>query len=44
MKKYFLEITESALFDMKQIYFYIAHDLQAEENVKGQYINRGGMD
>ena len=37
MKQYALEITDNALFDMEQIYFYIAHDLKAPENAKGQY-------
>ena len=37
MQKYALEITDNALFDMEQIYCYIAHDLKAPENAKGQY-------
>ncbi|NBH82871.1 type II toxin-antitoxin system RelE/ParE family toxin [bacterium C-53] len=37
MKQYKVEITDKALADMKEIYNYIAIQLQAPENAIGQY-------
>lgn len=37
MKKYRVQITDKALFDMEQIYSYIAEQLQAPEAAMGQY-------
>ncbi len=37
MKQYEVQITDSALFDMEEIYNYIAHQLQAAETAMNQY-------
>ena len=37
MKLYNVEITDEALSDMDEIYYYIAVQLQAPENALGQY-------
>jgi toxin ParE1/3/4 len=37
MKKYRVQITDKALFDMEQINSYIAEQLQAPEAAMGQY-------
>lgn len=37
MNKYVVNITDDALADMKNIYNYIAYELLAPENAKGQY-------
>ncbi len=37
MKQYKVQITEKALSDMEEIYYYIAEQLQAPEAAMGQY-------
>lgn len=37
MKRYKVDITKEALLDMKNIYDYIANELEAPENAMGQY-------
>lgn len=37
MMKYTVNITDDALTDMEDIYNYIAHELLAPENARGQY-------
>ena len=37
MKQYKVQITDKAIADMEEIYNYIAIQLQAPENVMGQY-------
>ena len=37
MEKYAVSITDNALADMQEIYYYIAHALSAPETARGQY-------
>ena len=37
MKRYKIQITDKALYDMEEIYNYIAEQLQAPETAMGQY-------
>ena len=37
MEKYTVNITDDAIADMENIYNYIAYELLAPENAKGQY-------
>lgn len=37
MKRYAIQVTDAALFDMEEIYRYIAEKLQSPENALGQY-------